>query len=132
MNIRTSSSLVLSSFGLALALLSGCTEQAAPAQPTTLGDVQVPSNFTFATTKAVALSVTASADKIGGEQGALAVERNDGKVLYRGPIAASKPLAVKLMIPSKDDELRLRLFAKTGELTQQVAVTSGDASYRFE
>lgn len=124
----------LGTFALALGLstFAACTEQPSSPQPATLGDVQVPPSFTFATTKAVALSVSATSEKIGGAQGALSVERADGKVLFRGPIEASKPLAVKLMIPSKDDALRLRLSSRDGELTSDVPVAAGSATYQFE
>ncbi|MCK6548497.1 hypothetical protein L6R52_21805 [Myxococcota bacterium] len=125
----------LSAFALTAALsastITACTEPAAP-PPESLAEVTVPADFTFATTKPVALSVSATADKLGGGQGAIAVERVDGKVLFRGPIEAGKPLQVKLMVPSKDDDLKLKLFAKGGELTAQVAVASGSATHTFE
>src|SRR5687767_7796915 len=107
------SSLVL---GFALAAPIGCYDQAqAPQNPTSLREVQVPADFTFATSKAVALTVAAEEAAIGAEQGSIEVARTDGKVLYRGPIKAGEPLAVNLAIPSKDERVDITLRANEKE-----------------
>ena len=118
--------------GAALALPLGCYEATPPPEgPQSLREVQVPADFTFATSKPVALTVAAESGAIGGEQGALEVARADGKVLYRGPITAGERLALNLAIPSKDERVEITLRANDKETKASVAVINGSANQLF-
>lgn len=117
----------------AAALVSACATDEAP-NPNPQGsleDVTVPGDFTFQTNKPVALSVTASADAV--QQGAaLEIVRADGRRLYRGPIRANQPVALDVVIPSKDQQVQVRLLGRDATRTAAIDVSNGRGATRFE
>lgn len=113
------------------ATAAACSEPAAP-RPETLADVRVPADFTFATTRAVGLSVSASAARTGPGAAGLTVARLDGKVLYRGPITADRPVELSLMVPTKDSELELTLSTGDGAVKERRPITEGSLIHAFD
>lgn len=121
--------------GAALVSVVGCaqqgTETSNPEQPQSLRDVQIPEDFTFATSRGVALTVAADEASIGAPSAALEVARADGRVLYRGPIAAGTPLNLNLAVPTKDNALKLKLNANGTERTAEVAISEDGINHTF-
>lgn len=121
--------------GAALVSVVGCAQGIGdgnnPEQPKTLRDIEIPEDFTFATSRAVSVTVSANSANIGAETGALEVARADGRVLYRGPLSVSQPLTLNLAIPTKDDVVKLRLSANGQEHTAEVALGADGATHAF-
>jgi hypothetical protein len=121
--------------GAALVTVVGCAQGTGdsntPDQPQTLRDIEIPQDFTFATSRAVSVTVSAAQATIGADTGALEVARADGRVLYRGPLSVSQPLTLNLAIPTKDDVVKLRLSANGQEHTAEVALGADGATHAF-
>ena len=120
--------------GAALVSVVGCAQGAGEGntdQPTSLRDVEIPEDFTFATSRGVALTVAASQETIGAETAALEVARADGRVLYRGPLSVSQPLTLNLAVPTKDSSVMVKLNANGQEHTAEVALGTDGASHSF-
>ena len=100
-------------------------------EPKTLREVDVPEDFTFATSRGVSLTVAANADNMGVDTGALEVQRADGRVLYRGPLSSSQPLNLKLALPTKDNTVKLKLSANGTEQIAEVALDGNAANHTF-
>ena len=114
-----------------LGCAQGTGEGNTPEQPQSLRDVQIPQDFTFATSRAVSVTVSANAETLGAETGALEVARADGRVLYRGPLSVSQPLSLNLSVPTKDDVVKLRLSANGQEHTADVSLGANGGTYTF-
>lgn len=117
---------------LSVAFLFACyprpdTQQTIP----TLRDVEIASDFTFATTRSVALTVRADKGSTGSESAALEVARPDGKILFRGPIHGDRPLTLDLNVPTKDAELRVKLSANGKADTKNISIISDMAMAAF-
>lgn len=121
--------------GAALVSVVGCAQQAGdantPDQPQTLRDVEIPEDFTFATSRGVALTVAANEATIGAPTAALEVARADGRVLYRGPLSVGSPLTLNLAVPTKDDSLKLKLSANGQEHNADVVINADGANHTF-
>jgi len=121
--------------GAALISVVGCAQQGGepnnPEQPTSLRDVEIPEDFTFATSRGVALTVEANQDTLGAASGALEIARTDGRVLYRGPLSAGTPLTLNLAVPTKDDALKLKLSANGQEHNAEVAINADGVNHTF-
>lgn len=109
----------------------GCQDGAPTGNTGSLRDITIPPGFTFETTREVVVNVSATEDKLGGTHGALEIALPDGKVLYRGPLAASTPLAVNLAVPTKDADLLLKVGSSGKWLGGTAAIASGTASFDF-
>jgi len=121
--------------GAALLTVVGCAQGTdgtnGTDEPTSLRDVEIPADFTFATSRAVALTVAASQETLGAPSAALEVQRADGRVLYRGPLSAQTPLTLNLAVPSKDDTVKLKLSANGQEHLADVAISAEGAEHTF-
>lgn len=121
--------------GAALVSVVGCAQGteggANPDEPKSLRDVEIPADFTFATSRAVALTVSASQESIGAPAAALEVQRADGRVLYRGPLSVQTPLTLNLAVPTKDDSVKLKLSANGQEHTADVSINADGAQHTF-
>lgn len=100
-------------------------------QPTSLREVEIPADFTFATSRPTALTVSADPAILTNGAAALEIRRPDGAVLYRGPLQAGQPLDLSLSVPTKDEHLELVLTAEGREMVAQVAVADGQGSHQF-
>lgn len=100
--------------------------------PQSLWDVQVPEGFTFATHKPLTLTVSANQGVLSAETGALEVTRADGRILHRGPIRASQPVHLDLVIPSKDRHVDVRIAAGDRVASSRVTVDGASATEVFE
>ncbi len=121
--------------GAALVTVVGCAQGAGDAgntdQPKTLRDVEIPADFTFATSRAVALTVGATEESIGAPTAALEVARADGAILYRGPLSVATPLTLNLAVPTKDSALKLKISANGQEHLAEVAIGADGAQHTF-
>ncbi len=93
------------------------------AEPTSLRDVTIADDFTFATTRAVALTVTASAEALGAESAAIEVRNSAGHTLLRGPLTAGEALQLNLSLPRHEQTLEVQI----GEHVLAVAIEDGIA-----
>ncbi len=120
---------------LALGGALACAPGAPGGQPAGEGaglrDVEVPADFTFATSRPVALTVQADPAVVGGQAAGLEVRRLDGAVLYRGPLLPDRPLEVSLALPTTDDALELHLATGAEPRVERVALTGARTSYAF-
>lgn len=113
-----------------IALLGACADgTGSPAK--SLGEVEVPQTFTFATSRPVELEVVASHDAIGRDVGALEVTRTDGRVLFKGPLRADQPVTLNVSVPQKDDSINLTLINNDARNSATVDVTGGRAAHAF-
>lgn len=108
-------------------LAVGCQEAATPA-PDSLRNVKVPAGFDFATSRSVALTVSATEQKLGAAQGLLEVALPGGEVLHRGPVSAGTPLTLNLSVPTKDVDLLLKVTAGDKRLDGTAAITADGAA----
>lgn len=112
-------------------LAAGCQDAAAPT-PDSLRNVKVPDGFDFATSRSVALTVSASEDKLGTSQGLLEVALPSGEVLHRGPVNAGTPLTLNLSVPTKDADLLLKVTAGDKRLSGTAGIQAdGQASFEI-
>lgn len=109
----------------------GCQDGAPAGNTSSLRDITIPAGFTFETTREVVVNISATEEKLGASHGALEIALPDGKVLYRGPLAASTPLAVNLAVPTKDGDLLLKVGSQGKWLGGTAAIASGTASFDF-
>ncbi len=116
---------------LALSACAPGADDGSKELPTSLRDVEIPADFTFATTRAAAVTVAADPAILNGQAGSLEIRRPDGAVLYRGPLSADRALDISLSLPTKDNALELRLNANGQELIAQVPVADGQAAHTF-
>lgn len=110
--------------GLAGALLCApaCSTEPAQTQPS-LRDVQIPADFTFATTRPVTLDLVVE-DPGARERGvAVEVRHPDGRTVYRGPVPAS---GLRLPIPKAEQGLDVTSILMGNERTQRVALAGAE------
>lgn len=112
-------------------MAAGCQDGAPTTGNAGLRDINIPPGFTFETTREVVVNVSATEEKLGGTHGALEIALPDGKVLYRGPLAAATPLAVNLAVPSKDADLLLKVGSSGKWLGGTAAIAAGAATFDF-
>lgn len=96
-----------------------------------LGEVEVPKTFTFATSRPVEVEVVATHEAIGRDVGALEVTRADGRVLFKGPLQADQAVTLNVSVPQKDDNINLTLINNEVRNSATVDVTSGRAAHAF-
>lgn len=114
---------LLSALGVLVAV--ACAPEPAPND---LRSVQIPPDFTFATSRAVTVVVAGSPESLGAAQaGILTLQLPDGGILYKGPLLAGRAVEVELVVPTKDATLWLEL-AVEGRATLQQEITLTDAT----
>lgn len=100
--------------GASLALAACGVDQAArPPEAQSLFDVDIPADLTFATSKPVALTVSASAEALGGEWGRLEVRDAEGRVVLEFPILAGRPFEFPLTVAAHHDHLEVEIGGQT-------------------
>lgn len=110
-----------------LLTLGACGTQESDAlngEATTLRDVAIPEDFTFATTRAVALTVSASAEALGAESAPIEIRNSAGHTLLRGPLTAGEALQLNLSLPRHEQTLEVQI----GEHVLAVAIEGGAAN----
>lgn len=117
---------------LAVAATAACSNGPADTTPTdNLDRVEIPEDFSFVTKKSVALKVRAAASVV--ENGAaLEVKREDGRILYMGPIQAGQDVDLKLNLPTKDEAVTVTLQSNDTAQSARVLIDSGEATAEFE
>lgn len=103
-----------------------CSDKPVAPDDATLGGVNVPAGATLATTKSAALEVSSA------KPGSIEVRRLDDKVLYRGAIAQDGSLAVKLWLPLKDEDVKVRWTSGDEQRESTVHVAQGATSVSFD
>lgn len=119
-----------SAVGLGLLGLAACgsQEQASANEP--LRQIDIPADFTFSTTRAVTVTVSAGFTAI--PTGAkLVIERGDGSVVYSGALLADRPLTLPLMVATADQRLVLRMNSEYREWQAELQVDGPQVSYVF-
>lgn len=114
---------------LALATACGAPGPEDTASPEGLRAIEIPADFDFATTRGVALTVTADGLT---EAAGLTVMTAQGDVLYRGAVRPGAPFEARLGLATKDAAVRLVL--NPGRPDQQLAfapVVDGRAAHHF-
>ena len=112
---------------------AGCdADETNPGGAEPLRQVEIPADFTFATTRPVGLEVAASADFLGGPVALVEVKRVDGRTLYRGRLSPDRNVQVQLGLPTYQKEVVVEVATSSGRQTARVDVSSGTAAHRFE
>jgi hypothetical protein len=88
--------------------------------PQSLDEVQIPEDFTFATTKGMTLRAEGEPAQLAAIQSE--VRLPNGELIHRGPLTPS----LRLAIPAAVDSLNVTLRDANGERTVQVATTAGE------
>ena len=113
--------------GLGLAL-AGCavggTEEAPVAD--SLLEVEIPGDFTFATSRGLTVRATGDADAIAGTLAEIRLA--GGELIHRGPLTS----AVELAVPTAATGLEVTLRSARGERTLQVPVSGPEATISVE
>ena len=115
---------------------AGCAEMPTedgldPTSGPTLRDIEIPEDFTFATSRGVTLSVQVEDTAISAPMAAMEVALPSGAVIYRGPLAKGTPLNVDLSVPTKDTQLKLKLKSDSQTLEAEVAIADARAVHTF-
>lgn len=92
-----------------------------PNAQATLDDVQIPADFTFATTKG--LTVVAEGDPARLTETMAEVRLANGELVHRGTLVAP----IQLAIPLSTQKLQVSLRSNTHEATVEVPVVDGRA-----
>lgn len=102
---------LLGSAALTFCVGLGCSPASEPSDtaPATLSEVRIPADFTFATTRAVALSVRASAETLGAPAARLEVRNATGHTLVRGTLQAGRTLALDLALPPHERRVEVQV-----------------------
>jgi hypothetical protein len=119
---------VWSACGALVLMLSGCApgsgEEAA--SPTSLLDVEIPADFTFATTKGLTVRGEGDATRLAATLAE--VRLPNGELLHRGPLS----LAIELAIPTAAETLTVVLRGPDGERTETVSARGAEAVVTVE
>jgi hypothetical protein len=120
--------------GAATAFLSfnlACGPMAVPDGPEggRLAGVDVPDGFDFETTRPVTLRL--AIDGPGADFGALEVALEDGPPLFRGPLARGEGVTLRLVAPTKDRSLVLRLGRDGRWVTVHLPLDAANLSHVF-
>lgn len=118
---------------LSFALLAplACTNGPDDGPPQTLDDIAIPEDFAFETKRPVALTVRASADVV--QQGAaVEIARDDGRVLFKGPIVADRDLELKVAVPTKDRRVRVKIMNRETTRSAEIDIEGGEGAAEFE
>jgi hypothetical protein len=109
-------------------LLAGCAPGGAEESPspTSLLDVQIPEDFTFATTKG--LTVRGSGDATRLASTLAEVRLPSGELLHRGPLS----MAIELAVPTAAETLTVVLRGPDGERTETVSARGAEAVVTVE
>ena len=117
-----------SASGALALMLSGCAPgsgEEAPS-PTSLLDVEIPADFTFATTKGLTVRGEGDATKLASTLAE--VRLPNGELLHRGPLS----MAIALAVPTAAQTLTVVLRGPDGERTETVAATGAEAVVTVE
>jgi hypothetical protein len=120
--------------GLAtLAMVAAGCDPGPSAPAPDLSEVTIPADFTFATSRTAALTVSASEGVMAGQQdAALVVSRPDGVALFKGSVRRGAATRVEVPVPLEFDSVELRLVNQGVEKTQLVKLERGTTAGRFE
>ncbi len=117
---------------LAVAVTAACSNGPTDTPPTeNLDRVDIPEDFSFVTKQSVALKVRAAASVV-DNGAALEVKREDGRILYMGPIQAGRDVDLKLNLPTKDEAVTVTLQSNDTAQSARVMIDSGEATAEFE
>ena len=94
--------------------------------PTSLLDVQIPEDFTFATTKGLTVRGEGDATKLAATLAE--VRLPNGELLHRGPLS----MAIALAVPTAAQTLTVVLRGPDGERTETVSATGTEAVVTVE
>jgi hypothetical protein len=124
-------SLTWTKFGFSALLaagLAGCAPGAGDEQeaPTSLLDVKIPEDFTFATTRGFAVRATGDAERIANTLAE--VRLPNGELLHRGPLSSP----IELAIPTAAQQLKVTLRSPDGERQVDVAVNGPEGLINVE
>ncbi len=105
-------------------LLAGCAPGGAEesSSPTSLLDVQIPEDFTFATTKGLTVRGSGDATRLAE------VRLPNGELLHRGPLS----MAIELAVPTAAETLTVVLRGPDGERTETVSARGAEAVVTVE
>jgi hypothetical protein len=120
---------------LALAATAcGVGVESTPEAPAgSLAEVSVPADFTFATSRTAALSVSASDAVLAGQQdAALVVSRPDGVALFKGAVRRGVSTPVEVPVALEHETVDLQLMSQGVVRTRTLALRGGQAEGRFE
>lgn len=121
----------LAAAGLALSVGVGCGVAPEVSEAEPLRNVEIPEDFTFATTQGLALTVRAGLTVI-PNGGRLVVERASGAVVYSGALVPDQPLRLDVVVPKADRALVVKLVAEHASFGAEVVADGPTASVVFE
>jgi hypothetical protein len=134
-NIHTRLARRVSGGAMSLAL-AGCSVGADPANEDPVGslrELQVNEDFTFATSRTAALSVSASDDVMAGQQdAALIVSRPDGVALFKGAVRRGETMNIEVPVALEFDTVEVQLTNQGQVRRQTLSLRGGPAEGRFE
>lgn len=100
--------------------LTACAAEEGKSAPGSLLEVDIPENFTFATSRGLRVRAEGSAAAIADTLAELRLV--SGEMVYRGPLVS----AVELAIPTAADRLHVTLRTAQNERQLEVPVTGAD------
>lgn len=100
--------------------LTACAAEEGKSAPGSLLEVDIPENFTFATSRGLRVRAEGSATAIADTLAELRLV--SGEMVYRGPLVS----AVELAIPTAADRLHVTLRTAQNERQLEVPVTGAD------
>jgi hypothetical protein len=121
--------------GLSLMGLGACGRNPQPevALPSSLTEVAVAEDFTFASTRTVGLTVDVAPGVLPvGQAGSLVLTNSEGRVLYRGPVLESGRVQVQLALPLSEQTVKASLASSAGTRAADVSIQQDAAQARFE
>jgi hypothetical protein len=110
-------------FSVAMGSLAGCAvgnESEAPVADSLL-EVEIPEDFTFATSRGLTVRATGDASVIA--ETLAEIRLADGELIHRGPLSS----AVELAVPTAAQRLQITLRSARGERTLEVPVVGPEA-----
>jgi hypothetical protein len=106
----------------------GCSERSVP-----LARAEVPLHADLSGVRAVDVRLSAPRAVLGGAAASVELVRPDGKVVLTGRLDADRPMAVRVVLPTKDSGLTATLRAADGSRRSlALSVQAGVATGRFQ
>ena len=102
------------------------------AKDNSLEHTLVPDGVILNNSKPATLTLSASRDFVQTDYAAIEVARTDGTLVFRGPLQADHPLDITLPIPTKDDEVVVKLMMPGRELIERVSIVGGAGAKDFK
>jgi hypothetical protein len=92
-----------------------------------------PADFKFGMTRRVDLTVSANPALFHGRpEAGLEVRSADGSLVFKGPMAAAKPLNLHLVVPTKDNSVEVTFRNRDVEQKSVVALAANAATHTFQ